>query len=456
MTRSPDGSGRRERLVLFTRFPFPGDTKTRLIPALGPEGATRLHRRLTLRALRAAETASQRRGADLQVCFSGATEDAMAHWLGDRFRFRTQAEGDLGAKMLAAFTESAKDGFNATVLIGADCPDLSPEVIAEAFDRLQSHAVVFGPATDGGYYLIGLVAPLPELFSGPTWGSASVLADSLARLKHIGIEPALLSPLSDIDRPEDLPLWLKASAFESGALSHVSVIIPALNEARHIEAALSAANPASPFEVIVVDGGSQDDTRTLAIRAGATLVKSGRGRARQMNAGASRATGNVLLFLHADTVLPPAYPALITRALEDQSAVAGAFRFAFRKSFPGSKTVEFTTNLRSRWRQMPFGDQALFLRRAQFEELGGFADLPILEDYDLVRRLRRIGRVVTLQQPARTSGRRWQELGVVRTTLINRWMIFGYCLGWPVDRLANTYTRVGRPSPPGAVSAPKL
>ena len=142
--------------------------------------------------------------------------------------------------------------------------------------------------------------------------------------------------------------------------------------------------------------------------------------------------------------------------LQDRSAVAGAFRFAFQEAFFGSKAVEFSTNLRSRWGQMPYGDQALFLPRAIFEELGGFADLPILEDYDLVRRLRRIGRVVTLQQPALTSGRRWKELGVLRTTLINKWMILGYRVGWPVHRLASTYRRVRVQLPARAASASKF
>jgi rSAM/selenodomain-associated transferase 2 len=196
-----------------------------------------------------------------------------------------------------------------------------------------------------------------------------------------------------------------------------------------------------PAEILVVDGGSHDETVQRARAAGATVLVSKPGRARQMNSGASRATGNVLLFLHADTLLPRGYPSFMADALRNRGIAGGAYRFAIAGEFTGKGLVEWSTNLRSRWRQMPYGDQGLFMRRALFEELGGFAALPILEDYELVRRLRRHGRILTLSQPAVTSGRRWRRLGFVRTTLINQGTILGYRLGWPIERLALLYRR---------------
>src|SRR5882724_6468892 len=155
---------RRRRLVLFTRFPEAGRVKTRLIPALGPEGAVALHRRLVLRTLRSAEIACRSCNADLEIRFEGGTEEYIHHWLGDEFICRPQHEGDLGDRMAATFEGSFGAGSKAAIIIGSDCPSLTSGLLAEAFEKLESHSVVIGPAVDGGYYLIGLARHIPELF----------------------------------------------------------------------------------------------------------------------------------------------------------------------------------------------------------------------------------------------------------------------------------------------------
>jgi uncharacterized protein len=432
------------RLILFARYPVPGRAKTRLIPALGAEGAAALHRRLVLRTLRAASQACRAVRADLEVRFDGGTARAMSHWLGDGARFRPQGAGDLGERMAGALEESFHAGSRATVIIGSDCPGLSPDVIAAAFTRLAESPVVLGPATDGGYYLIGLGRPMPELFRGIPWGTERVLADTLAVLQRRGCEPALLDPLEDIDRPEDLPAWRQIAASEDAPLDRVSVIIPALNEESHIAATLRAVGQGPCHEVIVVDGGSTDATVQRAREAGATVLNSKPGRARQMNAGAARADGGSLLFLHADTLLPPAWLRIVHRTVCAPGAAAGAFRFCIAGSFFGKSFIEWTAGLRSRWLQRPYGDQGLFLARALFEELGGFPDLPIMEDYEFTARLRQRGRIVTVGEAALTSARRWETLGVVRTTLRNQWMLAGYHLGVSPQKLATRYRASGR------------
>jgi hypothetical protein len=426
-------------LILFARYPVPGRAKTRLIPALGAEGAAALHRRLVLRTLRTANRACRLTPTDLEVRFDGGGEPAMSHWLGDSARFLPQGVGDLGERMAHAFEESFRAGSTATVIIGSDCPDLSPGVITKAFAHLSETPVVLGPAQDGGYYLIGLNRPMPELFRGIPWGTDRVLADSLAVLKRRGSKPALLNPLADIDRPEDLAVWRRIAASEDRCLDRVSVIIPALNEARHIAATLRAVGQSPGHEVIVVDGGSIDATVQRAKEAGATVIASKPGRARQLNAGAARAEGASLLFLHADTLLPLGWGEALVRTLRGSGVAAGAFRFRIAGNFPGKSLVEWTTGFRSRWFQRPYGDQGLFLSRALFEELGGFADLPIMEDYEMIARLRRRGRIVTVSEAALTSGRRWQELGVLRTTLRNQWMRAGYHLGVNPQKLEASY-----------------
>ncbi len=196
----------------------------------------------------------------------------MSHWLGDGARFLPQGAGDLGERMAGAFEESFRTGSTATVIIGSDCPGLSPDVITAAFARLTETPVVLGPARDGGYYLIGLSRPMPELFRGIPWGTDRVLADSLAVLQRRGCKPALLDPLEDIDRPEDLPAWRRIAASEDACLDRVSVIIPALNEERHIAATLRAVGQSPCHEVIVVDGGSTDATVQRAKEAGVTVL----------------------------------------------------------------------------------------------------------------------------------------------------------------------------------------
>ncbi|MGZ8939545.1 MAG: TIGR04282 family arsenosugar biosynthesis glycosyltransferase, partial [Limisphaerales bacterium] len=197
----------RSRLILFARFPVAGKVKTRLIPALGAEGATALHRRLVLRTLRTAHALCQSQQVQLEIRFASGDADEMQHWLGDGWLCRPQCDGDLGQRMARAFADSFREGSPATVIIGSDCPSLTPEILSGAFEALQRNPVVFGPATDGGYYLIGLTGLIPELFKGIAWGTESVLAQSQNILARLGTKSALLQPFDDLDRPEDLAAW---------------------------------------------------------------------------------------------------------------------------------------------------------------------------------------------------------------------------------------------------------
>jgi rSAM/selenodomain-associated transferase 2/rSAM/selenodomain-associated transferase 1 len=429
------------RLILFTRFPEAGRAKTRLIPALGPAGAAALHRRLVLRTLRTGLSACRASGAELEIRFDGANEEALHHWLGDGWLCRSQGAGDLGEKMSRAFEDGFRQGRTATIIIGSDCPELTPEMLVSAFQRLEQSPVVLGPATDGGYYLVGLARPFPELFCGITWGTERVLAESVEILQRIKIKPDLLARLDDIDRPEDLAVWRRLVEHEESTGPRISVIIPALNEAAEIVSTLDSVQRETPHEVMVVDGGSIDETRSLAAGSGATVISSRPGRAWQMNAGAAQASGNLLVFLHADTILPSNWARTVVESLGCPRVALGAFGFQIAGNLPGKQIVEWTANWRSRWCKLPYGDQALFLRRAAFEEEGGFADLPIMEDYEFVRRLRRRGRIITVAQKALTSARRWQRFGVLHTTLRNQLIIAGYHLGMNPRTLAEFYRR---------------
>lgn len=447
-------AGNRHRLILFARYPVAGRVKTRLIPALGAEGAAALHRRLVLRTLRAAEEWRAAAGGEMEIRFDGGSEEAMRHWLGDGWCFRPQDGGDLGERMARAFADSFNEGCAGAVLIGSDCPALSPASLTAAFAGLSQNRVVLGPAADGGYYLVGMTQLTPGLFRGVEWGTPTVFGETLRILERLALHPFLLEPLGDVDRPEDLVSWRRIAGQEEADRNRVSVIISALNEGERIVASIGSARRGNPEQIIVVDGGSTDGTEQLARGAGATVIGAEPGRARQMNAGAARATGHALLFLHADTLLPPGYVHAVSQTLGAPGVAAGAFRLGIEGAFPGRRLVEWGIHFRSRRLQRPYGDQAIFLRRAIFEELGGFANQPFLEDVEFIRRLRRLGRIVVVPQTVRTSGRRWQQLGALRTTLTNQFILTAYALGVSPEALARFYGRppLNTPERPAPIS----
>ncbi len=223
----------------------------------------------------------------------------------------------------------------------------------------------------------------------------------------------------------------------------ISVIIPTLNEEDNIGPCLESAFQADRVERIVADGGSQDRTREIALSCGAKVLKASTGRARQMNAGAAMAKGDLFLFLHADTRLPEGFADCVRQTLNQPGIVAGAFQFRLDVTSPGLRLIERVANWRSRRLQLPYGDQAVFIRSALFREMGGFRDMPIMEDFEFIRRVKRRGRVHTVSLPALTSARRWKKFGTLRTTLINEAIVAAYCLGVSPARILR-YARRAR------------
>ena len=217
-------------------------------------------------------------------------------------------------------------------------------------------------------------------------------------------------------------------------------MLPALNEAPGIAAALEALGPLRErgHEVIVADGGSTDGTRDLAAGGADRVLAAARGRARQMNAGAEVATGGVIVFLHADTKLPPEADRAVFEALGDRPGW-GSFAVRLSGSHPAFRVIEGMISLRSRLSGIATGDQAIFVARDLFRAAGGYADLALLEDVDLCRRLRRLARPVRPRAPVVTSSRRWEAGGIARTTALMWWIRGAYALGVSPDRLARHY-----------------
>jgi rSAM/selenodomain-associated transferase 2 len=219
----------------------------------------------------------------------------------------------------------------------------------------------------------------------------------------------------------------------------ISIVIPTLDEATSLAQTLIAARERGGRELIVADGDSRDATRDVAARLADAVVVAPRGRAAQMNAGAAVARGDVLLFLHADTHLPLGFADAIAHALDDPAVVGGYFAVAL--DAPGWRygLIGRLISGRSRLTGVATGDQAIFVRRPVFEALGGFAPLPLMEDIDLVRRLKRRGRVAALRERVVTSARRWERHGFWRTVLLMWTLRLAYYAGVSPETLARWY-----------------
>ena len=198
----------------------------------------------------------------------------------------------------------------------------------------------------------------------------------------------------------------------------LSVIIPVLNEERAIAGAVDDAARIEPYEIIVVDGGSADRTPEIVREGPARLAASARGRAVQMNEGARHAEGDVLLFLHADTALPATARLDVEGGMADSGCVGGRFDIRLDSTRPLLRLVGRMISLRSRLTRVATGDQAIFVRRAVFERLGGFPEIPIMEDVAFCRALRKEGRIACLRSRVVSSARRWEQNGPVRTILL--------------------------------------
>jgi rSAM/selenodomain-associated transferase 2 len=471
-------------VLVMARAPEPGRVKTRLQPDFSPEECAEIQRVLVRRTARWAVAVAGVAG-DVGAAAGGEAGPAsggparggpasggpsaayVAHhppqgWGELRGLVPPGVEaipqrGDhLGERLTNAvaevFDRIPPDETRPLLVVGVDTK-LTPQHAADALDRLDAGAdVVFGPALDGGYYLVAMKRPQPAVFGLPPegWGGPDVLARSLAAAHAAGLSTALLRPERDLDTPADaLALTEGDSDPELAALlrrsPRVSVVIPTRNEATALPQTLDhLARLPGRFEVTVVDGGSEDHTRQIAANhplEPQVLHRQG-GRAAQLNEGARASTGDPIVFLHADTRLPQtAYESLTTTP-----AAGGNFAIRFDGNDLFSRVLGAWYRVQRRL-GVYYGDSAIWLTRDTFERLGGFdTSLPIMDDYELVRRLERHHTTTCLPGPATTSARRWRALGVPRTVLswlVIRWL---YLAGVPPERLARLY-RSARATP---------
>ncbi|MBC1235756.1 TIGR04282 family arsenosugar biosynthesis glycosyltransferase [Nostoc sp. 2RC] len=204
----------KQRLIIFTRYPEPGKTKTRLIPVLGSFGAANLQRQMTEHTILQVKQLQKAIDISVEIWFSDGDLQLMQKWLGLDLVYQPQGEGDLGLRMARSLLQAFQSGAEKAIIIGTDCPGLNPEILATAFDKLRTFDLVLGPALDGGYYLIGLRQLIPELFANIEWGTANVFQKTVEIAQKVNLSYVNLVSLADVDRPEDLSIWQQSFVTE--------------------------------------------------------------------------------------------------------------------------------------------------------------------------------------------------------------------------------------------------
>ncbi len=281
-----------EQLIVFARLPKAGANKTRLIPAIGAENATLVYRQLVDRTLSQARQLTIERACQATVFYTGGSACEVRTAFGDDLAYREQVGQWLGERLHLATKSAFEAGAKRVVVVGTDCPSLTSSDLISAFDQLEEHDIVIGPAQDGGYYLIGLNAECASLFADIDWSTSQVLEQTLNNTRELNLRVHQLRMLPHVDYPEDLlPLRRDTDChllpFQTEA-GRLSVIIPALNEEMNLQRALdSVGEPSDDLEMIVVDAGSTDQTVDIAQQHGCKVFVGNSGRANQMNAGAA-------------------------------------------------------------------------------------------------------------------------------------------------------------------------
>ncbi|BAQ66645.1 TIGR04283 family arsenosugar biosynthesis glycosyltransferase [Geminocystis sp. NIES-3709] len=223
----------------------------------------------------------------------------------------------------------------------------------------------------------------------------------------------------------------------------ISIIIPVINEEKNLIKILPNLENNSEIEFIFVDGGSQDNTVKLIKNEGFKVILSPiLRRSYQMNLGAKNAQGEILLFLHGDTILPSKYQETIIKTVQQKNFILGAFQLNIDSNKPIFRFLEMIVNARSKYLSLPYGDQGIFLKKELFDKIRGYKDIPIMEDFELIKRLKNKGKIYITDSAVTTSSRRWNKLGIIKTTLINQLIIIGYYLQIKPEKLAIFYRQI--------------
>lgn len=446
MHRMEVTSGR--AVILFTRVPVAGRTKTRMMPYLDAEECAALQRCF----LRDISGELRKTGAVIFVCYdsnSGAGD--LPELCGADALYFAQSGENLGARMLNAFAKVFEAGYKSCVLIGSDIPEIRAQEITEALDHLEEDDIVIGPSADGGYWMIGMHRAHSCLFERREFSHDSVLKELSASAQDAGLSVRICTWHQDMDTPSDLADYRNRMRRDASLRRSytgrfltdkmtVSVIVPVYNEITTIDAMISQLDRIrDQAEIIIADGGSTDGTCSR-IPERFTLLHTGKGRAVQMNAGAEAAHGDVLFFLHCDSELPEDPIGEIRRVMASHEA--GCFGIAFHSDQFFMWTCRVMSNHRAGVRKIMFGDQGIFITRELFRIVGGYPQIPLMEDYRLSLTLKKIGvRPGMCRHRIFTSERRFPEENIPKLKVMWKMHMLrrAYRKGVPVEEIAAQY-----------------
>lgn len=440
----------KKALIIFTRIPEPGKTKTRMMPRLTPAQCAKLHTCFLKDIFRECKKIS----ADIFVSYSPEGNLLRLKQIFGRQRYIPQDGESLGERMYHAISLVLGNGYDACLLIGTDVPEISCGCLKKAFEVLENKEVVFGKTTDGGYYLVGMKKPYRAAFALDSYGHGKVLKETIQDLQREKITVGYTETLADMDTVSDLqgyrermrkdPKKKRSSTGKYLAkISWISVIVPVYNEAGTIDSMVRQLETLrGKCEILLVDGGSTDGTLER-IPAWIEVLKSPKGRAFQMNLGAEKSTGDILFFLHCDSELPSHPLARIRKVMRDYRA--GCFGIAFHSCHFFMFTCRIISNHRVKDRKVMFGDQGIFIDRELFFEAGGFPEIPIMEDYQFSLTLKKMHvKLGMADRRIYTSDRRFPKGTVPKLKLMwkmNRLRKM-YRDGVPAERLAEMYRDV--------------
>jgi len=422
-----------EALLIFLRYPEAGKVKRRLSEEVGPARAAEVYEKLIRRTL-GVVCDFKRRAPATRILLFHTPEDPVEK-LKVKFRgpweFRAQEGEHLGARMANALRAAFATGADKAVLIGTDLADIEATDIESAFREIGEKVAVLGPAADGGFYLIGTDRPVDSALHFDRWGTGEVFSRTAQELEACGFAVRQAAGRHDVDCMRDLGR-LEDDFLFAGS---ISVIIPTLTEPqklspllRHLENLLWPGD-----EIVVVWGGSFEKMGLQRISHALTFVNARSGRGIQQNIGAMLSRGTILFFLHDDTIPSPEFPYLIRRACRDKPAALGCFRLCFMPSNRALELIAAWANLRTALFKLPYGDQGFFCRKELFERAGGFGRNYLMEDVQLVRRLRKMGgagrTISMLQSHVFSSSERYCREGILKASLRNHLVFLLSSLG---------------------------
>ena len=390
---------------MFTREPIPGMTKTRLMPRYTPEQCANLH----LCFLKDIAREIAKTDADIYVSYTGGEPRQLKKVFRHSAEYMKQRGDDLGSRMLNTIKDVKSLGYDKIVLIGTDVPELKASTIEDAFSKLEIADTVIGPTQDGGYYLIGMNEVCEAAFNVERYGVSTVCEDTVRSINESEHTVIATDSYQDIDDAEDVHGYIERMRSDKHLRNSrtgryiadnmsISIIVPTYNESTTIEAMLKQLEPyRNDAEIIIVDGSSTDDT-VKRINNSWKVITCEKGRGIQMNKGARESSGDILFFLHCDCTLPSDALSEIRHCMATSRYGCFGLKFQSKNFFMWTNRV--ISNHRAWKRGLPFGDQGIFIDRDLFFKLGGFPEIPIMEDYEFSRRLAAFG-----MKPAKTGAR---------------------------------------------------